>query len=68
MAEADIGMAGLAVMGSNLAQNMERNGHTVAVWNREPATIDKFMANEGKGKRFVPTKSPAFVIEAVKAH
>src|SRR2546421_839857 len=66
MAEADIGMAGLAVMGSNLAQNMERNGHTVAVWNREPATMDKFMANEGQGKRFVPSKSPEEFVKSLK--
>src|SRR5256884_3547257 len=66
MAEADIGMAGLAVMGSNLAQNMERNGHTVAVWNREPATMDKFMANEGQGKRFVPSKSPEEIVKSLK--
>jgi 6-phosphogluconate dehydrogenase len=66
MAEADIGMAGMAVMGSNLAQNMERNGHTVAIWNREAATIDKFMANEGQGKRFVPTKSPEEFVKALK--
>lgn len=66
MAEADIGMAGMAVMGSNLAQNMERNGHTVAIWNREPATIDKFMANEGQGKRFVPTKAPEEFVKALK--
>jgi len=51
MAEADIGMAGLGVMGLNLALNMERNGHTVAIWNREPAAVDKFMAGEGSGKR-----------------
>src|SRR2546423_15394462 len=66
MAEADIGMAGLAVMGSNLAQNMERNGHTVAIWNREPATMDKFMANEGQGKRFVPSKSPEEFVKSLK--
>ncbi|HKC63142.1 MAG TPA: NADP-dependent phosphogluconate dehydrogenase [Pyrinomonadaceae bacterium] len=66
MAEADIGMAGMAVMGSNLAQNMERNGHTVAIWNREPATIDKFMANEGEGRRFVPTKSPEEFVKSLK--
>ena len=66
MAKADIGMAGMAVMGSNLAQNMERNGHTVAVWNREPATMDKFMANEGQGKRFVPSKSPEEFVKSLK--
>ncbi|PYS51484.1 MAG: phosphogluconate dehydrogenase (NADP(+)-dependent, decarboxylating) [Acidobacteria bacterium] len=66
MAEADIGMAGMAVMGSNLAQNMERNGHTVAIWNREPTTIDEFMANEGEGRRFVPTKSPEEFVKSLK--
>jgi 6-phosphogluconate dehydrogenase len=66
MAEADIGMAGLGVMGLNLAQNMERNGHTVAIWNREPTAVDEFMASEGKGKRFVPTKSPEEFVKSLK--
>jgi 6-phosphogluconate dehydrogenase len=66
MAEADIGMAGLGVMGLNLALNMERNGHTVAIWNREPAAVDKFMAGEGNGKRFVGTKSPEEFVKSLK--
>ncbi|MDQ3821097.1 MAG: NADP-dependent phosphogluconate dehydrogenase [Acidobacteriota bacterium] len=66
MAEADIGMAGLGVMGLNLAQNMERNGHTVAIWNRELEDIDKFMADEGEGRRFVPTKSPEDFVKSLK--
>ena len=32
--KADIGMIGLAVMGENLALNMESRGFTVAVYNR----------------------------------
>ena len=32
--KADIGMIGLAVMGENLALNMESKGFTVAVYNR----------------------------------
>jgi 6-phosphogluconate dehydrogenase len=66
MAEADIGMAGLGVMGLNLALNMERNGHTVAIWNREPTAVDKFMAGEGSGKRFVGTKSPEEFVKSLK--
>ena len=66
MAEADIGMAGLGVMGLNLAQNMERNGYTVAIWNREAASVDKFMASEGNGKRFVPTKTPEEFVKSLK--
>jgi 3-hydroxyisobutyrate dehydrogenase-like beta-hydroxyacid dehydrogenase len=30
----DIGLIGLAVMGQNLVLNMERNGFSVAVYNR----------------------------------
>ncbi|HEV7373124.1 MAG TPA: NADP-dependent phosphogluconate dehydrogenase [Pyrinomonadaceae bacterium] len=66
MAEADIGMAGLGVMGLNLAQNMERNGYTVAIWNRDAADVDEFMAGKGEGKRFVPTKSPEEFVKSLK--
>ncbi|GAA6524580.1 NADP-dependent phosphogluconate dehydrogenase [Intrasporangium sp. DVR] len=36
-ATANIGVIGLAVMGSNLARNLARHGHTVAVFNRTHA-------------------------------
>jgi 6-phosphogluconate dehydrogenase len=43
------GMIGLAVMGSNLALNIEEHGFSVAVWNREPERTKQFLAaNEGK--------------------
>lgn len=66
MAEADIGMAGLGVMGLNLAHNMERNGYTVAIWNRDAADVDKFMAGDGEGKRFVPTRSAEEFVKSLK--
>ena len=50
--KADIGMVGLAVMGSNLAKNMESKGFTVAVYNREPEMTDAFMEKEA-GKNFI---------------
>ncbi|MFQ3534630.1 MAG: NADP-dependent phosphogluconate dehydrogenase [Aggregatilineales bacterium] len=44
MAQHDIGLIGLAVMGQNLALNMARNGYRVAVYNRTPETTDQFLA------------------------
>ena len=43
MATADIGLIGLAVMGSNLALNIAERGYTVAVHNRTASKIDDFM-------------------------
>lgn len=44
MKKADIGLIGLAVMGENLARNMERHGFTVAVFNRHTEAVDSFVA------------------------
>lgn len=46
---ADIGLIGLAVMGENLVLNMERNGFTVAVFNRTTKKVDDFVNGRGKG-------------------
>jgi 6-phosphogluconate dehydrogenase len=51
-----VGMIGLAVMGSNLAQNIERNGYSVAVYNRSGDVTDQFM-QKVKGKNFVASHS-----------
>ncbi len=64
-ASAKIGMIGLAVMGRNLAMNMERNGFPVAVWNRKTETVDEFM-QEVQGKNFVGTHSPKDFILALE--
>jgi len=55
--KADIGLIGLAVMGENLVLNMERNGFTVAVYNRTVKKVDKFIAGRGKEKNFIGTHS-----------
>jgi 6-phosphogluconate dehydrogenase len=44
------GVIGLAVMGENLALNVERNGFPVAVYNRSREKTDAFMANRAGGK------------------
>ncbi len=41
--KADIGLIGLAVMGQNLALNMNDHGFTVAVFNRTVAKVDEFV-------------------------
>ena len=57
--KADIGLIGLAVMGENLVLNMERNGFTVAVYNRHTEKVDAFVNGRGKGKRFIGCHSIA---------
>ena len=53
MLKVDIGMIGLAVMGENLALNMEEKGFTVALWNRETEWVGRFLENRGAGKKFI---------------
>ncbi len=55
--KADIGLIGLAVMGENLVLNMERNGFTVAVYNRTVEKVEKFINGRGAGKNFIGTAS-----------
>ena len=50
MAQADIGLIGLAVMGQNLVLNMADNGFTVAVFNRTTSVVDEFIDGQAKGK------------------
>lgn len=70
MKKADIGLIGLAVMGENLALNMESKGFTVAVYNRnfpgEEGIVDRFVNGRGKGKNFIATHSIEELTEAVK--
>ncbi len=49
------GLIGLAVMGENLALNIERNGFPIAVYNRSRDKTDAFMANRASGKNVKPT-------------
>ncbi len=50
MSKQQFGLVGLAVMGQNLALNVERNGFSVAVYNRTAARTEEFMAGPAKGK------------------
>ena len=52
---AQIGVVGLAVMGSNIARNFASKGHTVAVYNRTTSKTDAFMEEFGSTGSFVPS-------------
>ncbi|MCF1693010.1 NADP-dependent phosphogluconate dehydrogenase [Corynebacterium argentoratense] len=59
---AQIGVVGLAVMGSNIARNFARHGHTVAVYNRSFDKTERFMAEHSSEGAFVASDSiKAFV-------
>ncbi len=61
----DIGLIGLAVMGENLALNIESRGYSVAVFNRTTSKVDDFMAGLAKGKNFVGCQSLEELIDAL---
>lgn len=52
---AQIGVVGLAVMGSNIARNFARHDYTVAVYNRSTEKTDAFMVEYGKDGNFIPS-------------
>lgn len=69
MTTADIGLIGLAVMGSNLALNIAEKGYTVAVHNRTASKIDDFVVTakeQGLSERVVPEADLAAFIQSVK--
>jgi 6-phosphogluconate dehydrogenase len=47
------GVIGLAVMGENLALNVERNGFPIAVYNRSREKTDAFMKERAEGRNVV---------------
>ena len=54
MKKQQIGVVGLAVMGKNLAMNIESKGFSVAVYNRSAEKTNELLA-EAQGKDFVGT-------------
>ncbi|WP_282058932.1 NADP-dependent phosphogluconate dehydrogenase [Bacillus pumilus] len=56
MSKQQIGVVGLAVMGKNLALNIESRGFSVSVYNRSSSKTEEFL-QESKGKNVVGTYS-----------
>jgi 6-phosphogluconate dehydrogenase len=49
----DIGLIGLAVMGENVALNIESRGYSIAVFNRTTSVVDELINGRAVGKKFV---------------
>jgi 6-phosphogluconate dehydrogenase len=65
-ATADIGVTGLAVMGRNLARNLVRHGHTVALHNRSPERTRSLVEQHGAEGSFVPSESLEDFVASLK--
>ena len=63
---ADIGLIGLAVMGENLALNIESRGFEVAVFNRTVSRVDAFIAGKAKGKNIIGAHAIPELIEKLE--
>ena len=48
------GLIGLGVMGQNFVLNVERNGYSVAVYNRSAETTEKYIEGPAAGKNIKP--------------
>ena len=66
MADADIGLIGLAVMGENLVLNMANKGFTVAVYNRTTSKVEDFVSGRAKDKTIIGTFSPEELCSKLK--
>ncbi|WP_164101887.1 decarboxylating NADP(+)-dependent phosphogluconate dehydrogenase [Candidatus Laterigemmans baculatus] len=66
MSDCDFGLIGLAVMGENLALNVESRGYKVAVYNRTTEKVDELLAGRAKDKSFVGCHTIEDFVKAVK--
>ncbi|MCW4354486.1 NADP-dependent phosphogluconate dehydrogenase [Hoyosella sp. YIM 151337] len=63
---ADIGVTGLAVMGANIARNLARHGHTVALHNRSAGRLDELLDKHGSEGTFIGARSIEDFVAALK--
>ncbi|MBE0696478.1 MAG: NADP-dependent phosphogluconate dehydrogenase, partial [Anaerolineaceae bacterium] len=66
MADCDLGLVGLAVMGQNLVLNMNDHGFKIAVFNRTAAKTGEFMNGEARGTQVVATYSVEELVSQLK--
>ncbi|WP_442773677.1 NADP-dependent phosphogluconate dehydrogenase [Lactococcus hircilactis] len=65
MTQANFGVVGMAVMGKNLALNVESRGYTVAIYNRTTSKTQEVMA-EHPDKKFIFTKTLEEFVGAIE--
>jgi 6-phosphogluconate dehydrogenase len=63
--QADIGVIGLGVMGSNLVLNMNDHGYVVAVWNRTTTKVDEFIESAAAGTSIIGVHSIEELVDAL---
>ena len=68
MSKVKFGMLGLGVMGQNLALNIERNGYTTAVWDREPEQVEQFLKNQAQEKQILGVLSLIHISEPTRPY
>uniref|UniRef100_A0A087XEE0 6-phosphogluconate dehydrogenase, decarboxylating n=1 Tax=Poecilia formosa TaxID=48698 RepID=A0A087XEE0_POEFO len=66
MAQADIALIGLAVMGQNLIMNMNDHGFVVCAYNRTVSKVHDFLQNEAKGSKVVGAESLEDMVSKLK--
>ncbi|XP_012669104.1 6-phosphogluconate dehydrogenase, decarboxylating-like isoform X2 [Otolemur garnettii] len=66
MAQDDIALIGLAVMGQNLILNMNDHGFVICAFNRTVSKVDDFLANEAKGTKVVGAQSLKEMVSKLK--
>ena len=64
--QCDFGLIGLAVMGENLALNIESRGNKIAVFNRSTEKVDNLINGRAQGKQFVGCHSLEELVGALK--
>ena len=67
MSKQQIGVVGMAVMGRNLALNIESRGYTVSIFNRSREKTEEVVA-ENPGKKLVPYYTVKEFVESLAVH
>ena len=62
-----MGLIGLAVMGQNLALNINDHGYTLAVYNRSSEKTEAFLAKSAKNTKIIPAYSLEELISQLKS-
>ncbi len=62
-----MGLIGLAVMGQNLALNINDNGYTLAVYNRSNEKTEEFLAGSAKDSKIIPSFSLEELVSQLKS-
>jgi len=66
MPKQNVGLIGLAVMGQNLALNIESKGFSIAVYNRTEARTREFLAGTAAGRNLTGTYSIEDLVESLE--